>query len=86
VEDHAKLMLALSKDEPRPKRIVCDHDVEDRATLEKHLRMMTWAAKKDKSPGIQAVASRLKKAGDGRPRLFLLRDALVERDPVMVEQ
>jgi PBSX family phage terminase large subunit len=86
VEDHAKLMLALSKDEPRPTRIVCDHDAEDRATLEKHLGMTTRAAKKDKSPGIQAVASRLKKAGDGLPRLFLLRDALVERDPVLVEQ
>jgi len=86
VEDHAKLMLALSKDEPRPRQILCDHDAEDRATLEKHLRMETWPAKKDKSPGIQAVASRFNKAGDGRPRLFLVRDALVERDPVMVEQ
>jgi phage terminase large subunit len=86
VEDHAAQMLALAKHEPRPKSIICDHDAEDRATLERHLKMPTTPAKKDKSPGIQSVASRLKKAGDGKPRLFLLRDSLVERDPLMVEQ
>ena len=47
--------------------------------------MKTTPAHKDKSPGIQAVASRLKVAGDGKPRLFLLRDSLVERDPILEE-
>jgi phage terminase large subunit len=65
--------------------VICDHDAEDRATLERHLGVRTLAAHKAVSPGIQAVASRLKVAGDGRPRLFLLRDALDERDPLLVE-
>jgi phage terminase large subunit len=30
--------------------------------------------------GIQAVKARLRDAGDGKPRLFILRDALVEID------
>ena len=72
--------------EPKPKQILCDHDAEDRATLERHLRMQTTAAHKDVSPGIQAVAARLRKAGDGRPRLFILRDSLMHRrDPALVE-
>jgi phage terminase large subunit len=86
VEDHARQMLALSRDEPRPICIICDHDAEDRATLERYLNMQTVEARKDKSPGIQAVASRLMKVGDGKPRLFFLRDSLVEHDPRMIEQ
>jgi len=35
--------------------------------------------------GIQAVQDRIKRAGDGRPRLFLFRDALTERDEVLAE-
>ncbi len=66
--------------EPKPRAIICDHDAEDRATLEKHLGMSTSAAKKTVSDGIQAVQARLKPAGDGKPRLFIMRGALVERD------
>ncbi len=66
--------------DPLPREIICDHDAEDRATLERHLGLNTTAAKKSVSDGIQAVASRLKPAGDGRARLFFLRDSLVERD------
>lgn len=85
VEDHAKQIRELSRwndkdGEPLPYAIVCDHDAEDRATLERHLGLSTTAAHKDVSPGIQAVASRLKDAGDGKPRLVYLRDSLVERD------
>jgi phage terminase large subunit len=65
--------------------VICDHDAEDRATLEKHLGLSTSAAKKTVSDGIQAVQSRLKPAGDGRPRLFVVRDALVERDEALDE-
>jgi hypothetical protein len=100
VEDHAKEILRLSgwelvngqlrplgsEAEPRPRAVICDHDAEDRATLKKHLGLDTVPAKKAKSPGIQAVASRLKVAGDGRPRLFLVRDALVRRDPLLEEK
>lgn len=86
VEDHAADIKRIVKDEPRPRAIICDHDAEDRATLERHLRMTTVAAHKAVSPGIQAVASRLKVAGDGKPRLFLLRDSLVYRDPALVDK
>jgi phage terminase large subunit len=68
-----------------PRAIVCDHDAEDRATLERRLHMSIEQAKKDVSPGIQGVAARLRVAGDGKPRLFLLRNSVVERDPVLDE-
>lgn len=78
VEDHAKQIVSLSQGE-RIEATVCDHDAEDRATLERH-GVPTMAAKKPVTLGIQAVANRLRVAGDDRPRLYLLRDALVERD------
>jgi len=71
--------------EPRPARIICDHDAEDRATLERHLGMSTSAAHKTVSDGIQAVQVRMRPAGDGRPRLFLLRDSVVHRDVGLVD-
>jgi phage terminase large subunit len=86
VEDHAKDILRVLKDEQgnwrgqKPRAVICDHDAEDRATLERHLGLSTVAAHKGVSDGIQAVQSRLKPAGDGKPRLFLMRGALVERD------
>lgn len=67
--------------EPKPRSVICDHDAEDRATLERHLSMSTSPAKKTVSDGIQAVQSRFKKAGDGKPRLFIVRGARVEKDP-----
>lgn len=86
VEDLAKqareLMMWPSGQwkEPRPRAVICDHDAEDRATLQKHLGLGTSPANKKVSPGIQAVQSRLKVQADGRPRLFIVRGALVERD------
>ena len=81
VQDHAGTIKAMTAGEPRPRALICDHDAEDRATLERYLGMPTLAANTAVAPGIQAVAERLRPAGDGRARLFLLRDALVERDP-----
>lgn len=85
VEDHAKDIKKYSRwgqpgGDPLPREIICDHDAEDRATLERHLGLRTMPAHKSVSDGIQAVASRLRAAGDGRPRLLHFRDALVERD------
>lgn len=80
VEDHAGRIKELLVNEPKPVAVVCDHDAEDRATLERHLGYSTIAAKKEVSPGIQAVASRLRKAGDGRARLFVMRDARDQLD------
>lgn len=86
VEDHAKVIKRLVTDskgvwkEPKPRAIVCDHDAEDRATLERHLGMSTTAAMKAVSPGIQAVQGRLRVQKDGKPRLFFVRTALHRRD------
>ncbi|MFI6388619.1 hypothetical protein [Nonomuraea sp. NPDC050540] len=43
--------------------------------------MSTVAATKTVSDGIQAVQARYRPAGDGRPRIFFLRDSRAERDP-----
>jgi phage terminase large subunit len=86
VQDHARRILALSDREPRWRAVVCDHDSENRAVLERHLGVRTVAAFKDVESGVQAVAARLKPGPDGRPRLFVLRDALDRRDPGMDEK
>lgn len=88
VEDHALMIRRVCKEhkEPRPVVVICDHDAEDRATLERHLGHIigpTQPAFKSISPGIQAVQRRLRKAEDGKPRLMLLRDSLVERDAAL---
>jgi len=85
VEDHARSVLDLvcpgaaansaagthgTWREPKPRAIICDHDAEDRATLERHLGMSTVAANKAVNIGIQSVQSRLRLAGDNRARLF----------------
>lgn len=86
VEDHCKDILAVTKNDPKPRAVICDHDAEDRATFERHAGLRTTAAHKAVSPGIQATASRLKASGDGRPRLFFLRDSLVERDESLTDR
>jgi phage terminase large subunit len=89
VEDHARQILALIKrgdghqPDQMPREVICDHDAEDRATLERHLGLSTVAAHKAVSEGIQAVQSRLKVDATGKPGLYLCRDALVERDPAL---
>ena len=72
--------------EPRPQAIVCDHDAEGRATLERALAIGTKAAYKKVSDGIEYVQRRIAPAGDGRPRIFIMRDALVERDAQLDEE
>lgn len=69
--------------EPEPRAVICDHNAEDRATLSKYLGMSTRPAIKTVSNGLQAVSARHKTAGDGRPRVFLLRDSVVERDKLL---
>lgn len=71
--------------EPKPRAILCDHDAEDRATLEKHLGMGTKPANKTVSRGIQAVQARLRVQGDGKPRLFILKGCRVEQDTKLKE-
>lgn len=81
VEDLARKIVKLSAGE-RIDATVADHDAEDRATLERH-GVPTIAALKAISPGIEAVQARLRAAGDGRSRLFVLRSSLAARDDLL---
>jgi phage terminase large subunit len=87
IEDHAKKILAnMGRErEPKPSYIITDQDAQGRATLEKYLGMKTTAAKKTVTDGINAVASRIKPQGDGRPRIYLCRDAIITRDPRLLD-
>ena len=86
VEDHARHILKIMEEhkdtEPAPFRIVCDHQLEDRKTLERHLKRPTVPAKKPITRGVQFVQSRVRKAGDGKPRLMVFKDCVVGRDEV----
>ena len=89
VSEHAAALRAMVRPdewiEPKPRAIICDHDAEGRAQLVKILGMGTVSARKSVTDGIQAVAERLKIADDGKPRVYVMRDSLVERDPLLVE-
>jgi phage terminase large subunit len=93
VHDVADTIRAVSKwgakdGEAMPRAIISDpEDAEGRAQLARHLGMYTVAANKAVQQGIQAVQARLRPAGDGKPRLFLLRDSLIgDRDPYLTDQ
>jgi phage terminase large subunit len=101
VEDHAKVISAhlqkphvtdtvigdqrVHKFHAPPLAIICDHDAEDRATLEKHLGLPTIPAIKTVSDGIQAVQARLKVQGDGRPRIQFCQESLIQVDHALEE-
>lgn len=90
VDQHARDVLRMvSKkgvwNQPKPRAIICDHDAEGRAVLERELGMSTRAADKRVKIGIEAVQRRLRDAGDGRPRLFIMRDTVIARDHALVE-
>lgn len=91
VDEHAKDILATVTDEdgawtePKPSRIICDHDAEGRVVLERAIGLGTTAANKRVSEGIQAVQARFAVQGDGKPRLYILKNALVDRDPQLVD-
>jgi phage terminase large subunit len=59
VEDAAELVLNFTKGTPWPSAIICDHDAENRADLEKAFHTLTLGAHKSIAPGIQAVQKRL---------------------------
>ena len=77
--------VKLGERAARPKAIICDHDAEDRATLERHLGLPTTAADKAVSRGIQMMTARIAVQPDGKPRLLYMRDSLVQRDPELDE-
>ncbi len=99
VRDHAHDIYDLSQGETIAATIT-DHDLESRGDLEAHLghtaarckvagasgpSAWTTPAIKDVLPGIERVSQRLKRAGDGSPRLFVLRGSLVDRDSLLVD-
>lgn len=71
--------------EPHPRQIICDHDAEDRATLQRHLGLGTTPAHKTVKDGVQVTASRFKVQDDGKPRLYIVRNALVTPDPELLD-
>lgn len=86
VEDWARIIVAERAERQLPKLEVCvsDHDTEDRVTLARH-GFPTRPAVKEIELGIQKVAARLRKGKDGKARLFIFEDSLVERDPELAE-
>jgi phage terminase large subunit len=81
VKDHAAEIVRLTGTE-RIEATVADHDAEGRAQLHGE-GVPTIAAYKSVSPGIQNVQRRLQTADDGKPRLFIFENALVERDQAL---
>lgn len=75
-----------------PYALICDHDAEDRATMEKELGYKTLPAFKSISPGIQAVQRRMKPSlhwsanGDPRPGFVIMENANIKIDPEMVRR
>lgn len=83
--EHGKQMKALSKGE-RIETTLCDHDAEGRAQLEDVGIYTEAASKTDAEIGIQDVQKWLLPAGDGRPQLFYMADALVEVDAKLADR
>lgn len=78
VGQHAAQILELSKGE-NTQTTICDHDAGDRLTLE-YSGIPNIPAKKEVLMGIDKVQARLRKQVDGRPRLFIFKNGLVEID------
>jgi phage terminase large subunit len=83
VADHSRTITQVTSGDPVPRDVITDHDAEDRATFERETGFTTSPAIKTVSPGIQAVARRLKP--DARPNIRFMRDSLVERDHELVD-
>lgn len=81
VQDHAQAILRYSEGE-KIEAFISDHDAEDRATLARY-GVRTIPAKKSIKTGIDAIESRLRMDDDGKPRLFYLRDSVMEIDQTL---
>ena len=66
------------------KNTVCDHDAEDRATLVEN-GIPNIAARKAVSVGIEKVQERLVVAEDEKPRIYFVRDCVVEIDQSLID-
>lgn len=86
VAAHAKQIRELSAHDAFLEQTICDHDAEDRATLEEN-GVPNIAANKAVLQGIGKVQDRLQRSLiDGRPRIYFLKNALVEVDQLLLEQ
>lgn len=81
--EHADLILELSKGE-KIKDTICDHAAGDRLVLKKK-GIPNIAAKKQVKVGLDLVEDRFKLQVDGKPRLYILRDSLVETDKELLD-
>lgn len=79
VSEAARLITDLSAEE-KIEATICDHDLEDRATLTA-MGIRNIAAYKAVKPGIDAVERQMKMGGDGRPRLQIFRNSTSNFDP-----
>lgn len=80
VNRHAiRINEELVNDVP-PDVVICDHDSEDRQTLAE-AGLSNIPAVKDVETGIGLVKDRLKVQDDGKPRLYVFRNSLLEVDP-----
>jgi phage terminase large subunit len=95
VAQHLPQINRLSQGESYAANIA-DHDAEDRATLAEGIRdprtgkllepgISTIPADKRILVGIEKVQERLRVQGDGKPRLYIVRDCLVECDQTLKE-
>lgn len=82
VEDACDLIKIWmgQEDEPEPAAVVCDHDAEGRATMERHLEITTIPANKSVLEGIEGVKSMMAIKENGRPSIFFMRDTVMEVD------
>ena len=94
VDQHARDILKIVTDdgtmsgrwrEPRPQSVVCDHDAESRRRFEIETGLGTTPADKKVKEGIETAQRRFRLADDGKPTIFFLRDAVVERDQDLVD-
>ena len=89
VEEHVQELKTIVMNrrgqwtEPRPVRILADHDAEDRETFHKHM-MGTKAANKQVKRGLQACMSRLKPNAAGKPGVYFINGAVARIDPRQV--
>lgn len=72
--------------EPKPTKVICDHDAEDRRTFERATGLGTVPAKKNVTTGIDLHKNRLKvDKTSGLARFYLMADSLVERDTALAQ-
>lgn len=91
VDQHCQKILSLVLNsrgawtEPRPRSIICDHDAEGRAVLEREIGQGTEPAHKAVLEGIESVQRALRIAKDNRPRMYFLRNARQAQDPELLD-